>query len=330
MGPRSSGPAVTPTEREGWGHEQVRVIRLLRPHLRQAARVRRAMADARALGASLAGLLENRRLGLIQLDRRGRILEANDRARDMLLKRDGLRDDGGVLTSGHAGENEELQRLLAKALPRYGVQGAGGSMKITRRKDRTPLVLEIHPVRGMGVDCRARQVGALVLVVDPARRSRGRSGPGGQAPGIVAQGEPRGGGGRGRPDGRWRCERAGLRGIHCENAPQADSPQARHSQADRTRAEDPVAGKHARVLPLTGIPRGIPTAFPWQCRSSRRAANGVSPKEGIPVRNPRPMMSFVHPVTDRPWSEAGWWRQRSRPEQPASDVRPLRRRRKTR
>jgi DNA-binding CsgD family transcriptional regulator/PAS domain-containing protein len=160
------------TEREGWGHDQVRIIELLAPHIRQAARVRRAMADARALGASLAGLLENGRLGLIQLDRRGRIMEANDRARDVLLQRDGLHDGGGVLTSGHAGENEELQRLLARALPGYGVQGAGGSMKITRRKTRTPLVLEIHPVRGMDEGRRARYVGALVLVVDPARRPR--------------------------------------------------------------------------------------------------------------------------------------------------------------
>ena len=160
------------TEREGWGHDQVRVIGLLAPHLRQAARVRRVMADTRALGASLAGVLENGRMGLIQLDRRGRIIEANDRARDILLKRDGLCDGGGMLTSGHAGENEELQGLLARALPRYGVQGTGGSMKITRRMTRTPLVLEIHPVRGKGVDRRARQVGALGLVVDPARRPR--------------------------------------------------------------------------------------------------------------------------------------------------------------
>ena len=160
------------TEREGWGHDQVRVIKLLSPHILQAARVHRAMADARALGASLVKLIENGRLGLIQLDRRGRIMEANDRARDVLLERDGLLDAGGVLTSGHAGENEELQQLLAEALPRYGVQGAGGSTKITRSKARTPLVLEIHPVRGMGVGRHASQVGALVLVVDPARRPR--------------------------------------------------------------------------------------------------------------------------------------------------------------
>ena len=159
-------------EREGWGHDQIQAIKRLAPHIRQFARIRHAMADAQALGASLAELLENGRAGFIQLDRRGRILEANDRARDILLKRDGLRDEEGVLAAEIQGEDAELQRLLAHALPLYGVQGAGGSMKITRRKAQAPLVLEIHPVRKMGTDDRGWPVGALVLVVDPAARPR--------------------------------------------------------------------------------------------------------------------------------------------------------------
>ena len=83
------------TERRGWGHDQIQAVRRLAPHLRRFARVRGAMADARALGASLGELLETRRLGIIQLDRCGRILEANDRARYILLKRDGARRPGG-------------------------------------------------------------------------------------------------------------------------------------------------------------------------------------------------------------------------------------------
>ena len=163
---------ANPTERGGWGHDQIQAIERLAPHMRQFARVRRTIADAEALGASLAELLENRRSGFIQLDRRGRILEANDLARDMLLKRDGLCDEEGVLAAGNPGEDAQLQRLLARALPPYGVQGAGGSMKITRRKGGAPLVLEIHPVGDRGTDYRGWQVGALVLVVDPAARPR--------------------------------------------------------------------------------------------------------------------------------------------------------------
>lgn len=160
------------TERGCWGHGQIRTIKRLAPHLRQFARVRHAMAQARALSASLTELLENGRSGFIQLDHRGRILEANDRARKILLERDGLCDAGGALAAGMPAENTELQRLLARALPPYGAQAAGGSMKITRAKTRTPLVLEICPVRTESADRRVGDVAALVLLVDPAARPR--------------------------------------------------------------------------------------------------------------------------------------------------------------
>ena len=160
------------TRRDGWGHDQIKTITRLAPHIRQFSRVRRAMANACALGASFAELLGNKRLGLIQLDGHGRILEANDRARDVLLKRDGLRDDRGGLVALHGQENDELQRLLAQASPPFGDQGAGGSMKITRTGTQAPLVLEIHPVQAMKANHGMRQVSALVLVVDSALRPR--------------------------------------------------------------------------------------------------------------------------------------------------------------
>ena len=158
------------TERGGWTHDQIEAVARLGPHIRQFARVRRALADARALGASLTRLLENGRSGFIQLDRRGRIFEANDRARRILLGGDGLSDQRGALTAEHRSENETLGCLLAEALPPYGAQGTGGSMKVTRRKAGTPLVVEVHPVRPDGQDSSAWNVGALVLVSDPAAR----------------------------------------------------------------------------------------------------------------------------------------------------------------
>ncbi|MDE0605169.1 MAG: LuxR C-terminal-related transcriptional regulator [bacterium] len=160
------------TERTGWGHDQIQAIKSLAPHMRHFARVRHAMADAEALSASLGELLETRRLGIVQLDRTGRVKEANDRARNILLKRDGVGERGGVLAARHPAENAELQSLLARALPGDGVQGLGGSMKITRRKVRAPLVLEVHPIQRMGADHHASQLAALVLIVDPVARPR--------------------------------------------------------------------------------------------------------------------------------------------------------------
>ena len=157
------------TVREGWGKDQIRTIGRLVPHVRQFARVKRALADARATSASLGDLLDSKRLGLIQVDRSGRVMEANDRARGILLEHDGLHDRGGELAAGHREEDSELRRLLARASPPDGSQGVGGSMKITRGRHRAPLVLEIHP--GAQVDA-PRRLGALVLIVDPDSRPR--------------------------------------------------------------------------------------------------------------------------------------------------------------
>ena len=86
-----------PVDGDGWSSERVRTIERILPHLRQFVRVRQALAGAGALGASLADLLDNVRAGVIQLDRRGRPVAVNDRARALLRKGDGLRDEDGRL-----------------------------------------------------------------------------------------------------------------------------------------------------------------------------------------------------------------------------------------
>ena len=159
-------------ERGGWGHDQIQAITRLAPHIRQFARIRRTMAEAEALGASLAELLENRRSGFIQLDPRGRILEANDQARGLLRQGGGLSDQGGFLNASMPGENDTLQRLLARALPPHGVQVSAGSMTIGRPNARTRLVVHVTPVAEREWDVRAHRVAALVLIVDPESRPR--------------------------------------------------------------------------------------------------------------------------------------------------------------
>ena len=69
-----------PVGTDGWQSAQTRMIERLLPHIRQYVQVRRAMTAAEELGASLTGLLNTTRIGVIHLDRRGRILEANSRA----------------------------------------------------------------------------------------------------------------------------------------------------------------------------------------------------------------------------------------------------------
>ena len=63
----------------------------------------------------MAGLLENTRCGVIQLDPRGRIVALNDRALEMLRKGEGLSDAKGCLRARMPGEDATLQSLLARA-----------------------------------------------------------------------------------------------------------------------------------------------------------------------------------------------------------------------
>ena len=155
------------SDTRGWSSAQIDGIKRLLPHVQHFASVRHLLADAGALDRSLAGLLESSRLGVIQLDQHRRILVANDRARGLLLRRDGLYDIAGQLGAHERTEALELDALIARALPRAGIRASAGSMTIRRSKARTRLVLHVNPVGQFGVGIRGSRVAALVLVVDP-------------------------------------------------------------------------------------------------------------------------------------------------------------------
>ncbi|MCZ0935079.1 MAG: LuxR C-terminal-related transcriptional regulator [Gemmatimonadetes bacterium] len=119
-----------------------------------------------------SALLDNSRFAVVQLDRRGRIVAANDRARDLLGQDDGLCDVDGFLSATGTGDNRSLQQLLARAAPALGAPGSSGSITITRSSASTRLVVHTVPLPARERESGARQVGVLVLVADPERRPR--------------------------------------------------------------------------------------------------------------------------------------------------------------
>ncbi|MCY4025397.1 MAG: hypothetical protein OXH75_03675 [Acidobacteria bacterium] len=157
-----------------WQSAQLQLIESLLPHVRQFVHVRQAVAAAEALGAGLAGLLDNSRVGVLHLDRGGRVLAANDPARDILRRGEGLVDRGGVLGASVPADDGRLRRLLQRALPVFGsaTPPTGGSIRIQRPLLRSRLELHVHPVDTAQPDFGGRRAAALVLVVDPASRPR--------------------------------------------------------------------------------------------------------------------------------------------------------------
>ena len=171
----------------GWRSDQIRLIRRLQPHIRQFAVVSHALAEAEVVGISTAQLLATPRFGVIHLDRRGRIMTANDRAQEILRQGDGLMDRNGFLGAAIPEEDAELSRRLARALPPFGAQGSAGSTTVHQAspsKASPPadaprpsaparrLVLHITPVGDDYPHFRTRRFGAVVMIVDPAGRRR--------------------------------------------------------------------------------------------------------------------------------------------------------------
>ena len=159
-----------PVGGDGWSQSNVVMVERLLPHLRQFAHVRQALVEARALGSSLAMLLENTRFGVIQLDRFGRIAAANDPAGALLREGDGLHDQNGRLRAAVPEVDDALQGLLARALPPFGGQAASGSMMVSHALVLPRLVVHVTPVNCARVDGDASRVRALVLAIDPTHR----------------------------------------------------------------------------------------------------------------------------------------------------------------
>ena len=162
-----------PDNSRDWESGHLRLMERLLPHIGRSVVIRHALAAADALGAGLAGLLENDRIGVVQLDRGGRVLEANAPALEILRRGDGLVDRDGALDAVLPADRTRLQRLVGRALPDFlGEAPGGGSMTVQRPSGRSRLGLHVMPVGDRAADFGGRRVAALVLVVDPARRPR--------------------------------------------------------------------------------------------------------------------------------------------------------------
>ena len=163
-----------PVDSSGWQADQLQLIESVLPHVRQFVRVRQALVGADALSAGLAGLLDNSQIGVLHLDRRGRVLAANSPAQDILRRGDGLSDRDGALHASLPADHGRLQRLLKRALPVLGNGDppAGGSMTVQRPVLRSRLEVHVHPVDAAQTDFGGRRVAALALVVDPESRPR--------------------------------------------------------------------------------------------------------------------------------------------------------------
>ena len=175
---RLDGPAgshiswiiLDPVKAGAWQSAQTKTVQRLLPHVRHVVHARQALSNAQAVGVPVGELLGNTGMGVIQLDRRGRIIEANDLARAILERCDGLYDQGGSLGAWLPSDDTHLQQLLAAAVRHGGSMPVGGSMALRRTSSLVRLMLHVIPVNGPDLDFGMPAVAALLLVADPNHR----------------------------------------------------------------------------------------------------------------------------------------------------------------
>ena len=239
-----------PVDGNSWSSSQIETVGRVLPHLRQYVRVRSALVDAGALGKSVTELLGNARTGVIQLDRGGRVVEANDRALELLRRRDGLSDRHGTLRAASPEDDRGLRELLSRALPRFPGPCASGSMMVRRPSPAAEA-------RGAREARDQRGGGSSVPAGGGARAGRRSGGP--------RAGRPRSRAGRTRTDaGPGRDRGAARRGPHAppdrggHGAPLQHGPHAPEAYLRQTRGLASARGGPARARALE--PAGAPGA----------------------------------------------------------------------
>ena len=238
-----------PADGEGWNADRVEFLESLLPHIRQFVRVRQALAAAEALGSGLEGLLDNGRIGVVQLDRGGRVLEANAPAAEILRRGDGLIDRDGALDAWLPADRSRLRRLLGRALPDlWGEAPSGGSMTVQRSSGRSRLALHVSPV-GDGASGlrRAPGGGAGAGGRSGAAFAHRRPAGGGDARPVAVGGPDGGAAGRG-PEGERDRRGGGMVGGLCALADQAGLPEAGRVGAGGAGAPGPGGGRPAPAL----------------------------------------------------------------------------------
>ena len=171
-GSRMTWSLADPVASEGWGSSEIAMVQALMPHIRQFIRVRQALVRAEAHETTVAALLDNPRIGVLHLDRRGQIMEANSRARSILRHGDGLSDRDGVLGARNPDDQLRLEGLVADALPASAAVTVSGSMLLHRPSRLPPFVVHVKPVGVPQPDYGARNVAVLVLIVEPGSQHR--------------------------------------------------------------------------------------------------------------------------------------------------------------
>ena len=154
--------ALTRRRPRSFETSELDLLRRLGRHMGRMVHMRRALATVDALGMSLAQTIDRAAAGVFLLDRTGRIVECNDRARELLAAEGGLRDDHGLLGA----KSPNAHRALRAAV-RDAAAGRAPTVSAVQIPHADPGRWVVAHVGHVPRTVRALGAAVLVVVRDP-------------------------------------------------------------------------------------------------------------------------------------------------------------------
>jgi DNA-binding CsgD family transcriptional regulator/PAS domain-containing protein len=151
--------------------------RRLLPHFQRAARVMQRVEDAGMMLDAASDVLEQNASGVFLIDRAGRIVFANRRARSLAQSGEGLALRHNRVEAVNSQEDATLRRLIAGATGKGESSDAprAGGMRLSRGRGKPDLSLAVGPLSAIS-PWRDDGPAAFILVTEPngasARSSR--------------------------------------------------------------------------------------------------------------------------------------------------------------
>lgn len=157
-----------PEEAGGYTASERRQVALVLPHLQRAFRLGQRLAEAASAQGAALQALDRLDTGVLAVDGAGRVIYASKMAERLLRENTLLAVIGGRLCVRQPLLNDRLMALLRGAIDTaQGRIGRPGAALSIPREDRTPLALEVAPLRPSHLLLGAQQPCALVLIRDP-------------------------------------------------------------------------------------------------------------------------------------------------------------------
>lgn len=161
-----------PAHRDGFSPEETALFAAVAPHLVRAVEVQRRLQKLEVARKAARTIVEAEQSCVVAVDADRRTLEADAAAKRILDAGDGLCIENGRLSAREAAASAKLDRLIGRCGREDKSAPPGGSVSVTRGRDRAPLHLEVAPVsaRKRGADIEWLGLTspiAIVAITDP-------------------------------------------------------------------------------------------------------------------------------------------------------------------